>query len=359
MDFYKYKCPVCNKQFKESDDIVVCPDCGAPHHRECWEKEGKCCYNDKHSEDFSFENFQESNNSDNSGDENADCESEVICQVCGHPNDSTLFYCEHCGAPLLKDNNQSNNSANNTNVPPEANGFPFGQPQQNGGIPFIAFDPMAGFKADEKIADDVTAGEVSKFVGKNTNYFMRVFGSIMRTNKSRFSFVSAILPGAYMLYRKMYAIGIFVSVIVIALLAGTLIIQSTPEYTEAYNIYIDNYSALLQGTYSGANFSDLFSGMSSTNLFYFSIPYILGAIRLAVMLICGFRTNRMYYKHCIKKISSIKKYAASFDKESEEESLKTKSTINEQIENKGGVNLAMAVVATIVFLAIIYMPLFV
>ena len=42
MDFYKYKCPVCNKQFKESDDIVVCPDCGAPHHRECWEKEGKC-----------------------------------------------------------------------------------------------------------------------------------------------------------------------------------------------------------------------------------------------------------------------------------------------------------------------------
>lgn len=26
MDFYKYKCPVCNKQFKEGDDIVVCPE---------------------------------------------------------------------------------------------------------------------------------------------------------------------------------------------------------------------------------------------------------------------------------------------------------------------------------------------
>lgn len=46
------------------------------------------------------------------------------------------------------------------------NGFPFGQNPQNGGIPFIAFDPMAGFKADEKMADNVTAGEVSKFVGK-------------------------------------------------------------------------------------------------------------------------------------------------------------------------------------------------
>lgn len=125
---------------------------------------------------------------------------------------------------------------------------------------------MAGFKADEKMADNVTAGEVSKFVGKNTNYFMRVFGSILRTNKSRFSFVSAILPGAYMLYRKMYAIGIVISVIVVGLLAGTLIIQSTPEFTEAYNIYMDNYSAILQSGYSGANVGDLFAGMSSTNL---------------------------------------------------------------------------------------------
>lgn len=156
------------------------------------------------------------------------------------------------------------------------------------------------------MADNVTAGEVSKFVGKNTNYFMRVFGSILRTNKSRFSFVSAILPGAYMLYRKMYAIGIVISVIVVGLLAGTLIIQSTPEFTEAYNIYMDNYSAILQSGYSGANVGDLFAGMSSTNLLYFAVPYILGAIRFAIMLICGFRTNRMYFKHCIKKISSIK-----------------------------------------------------
>lgn len=357
MDFYKYKCPVCNKQFKEGDDVVVCPECGTPHHRECWEEEGKCHNSDKHSEDFSFENEDANNVSDN---DNGTDDSEVICKICGHPNDSTLFYCEHCGAPLLKDNKQNSNSANSdNNVPPEMNGFPFGQNPQNGGIPFVAFDPMAGFKADEKIADNVTAGEVSKFVGKNTNYFMRVFGSIMRYNKSRFSFVSAILPGAYMLYRKMYAIGILVSVLVVALLAGTLIVQSTPEFNEAYNIYMDNYAAVLQGGYNGANFNDLFNGMSSTNLFYFAIPYILGAIRFAIMLICGFRTNRMYYKHCIKKISSIKKYAASFDSESVEDSAKTKSTIKEQIENKGGVNLALAIVTTIVFLVIVYMPLFI
>ena len=58
MDFYKYKCPVCNKQFKEGDDIVVCPECGTPHHRECYEQEEHCFYQDKHSQNFSFENDQ-------------------------------------------------------------------------------------------------------------------------------------------------------------------------------------------------------------------------------------------------------------------------------------------------------------
>lgn len=358
MDFYKYKCPVCNEQFKQGDDIVVCPECGAPHHRECYEKDGHCFYEEKHSADFSFENEQTKGSSQSA---ESGTDAEAVCKVCGHSNAGTLFYCEKCGAPLLKDNEQKSNAdcTENNQTPPDFNGFPFGQDAQNGGIPFIAFDPMAGFKADEKIAENVTAGEVSKFVGKNTNYFMRIFGSILRSNKSRFNFASAILPGAYMLYRKMYAVGIFVSVIIVALLAGTLLIQTTPQFTEAYNIYIENYNAVLSSNYGGANISDLFSGMTSENLLYFAMPYIFGAVRFAIMLICGFRTNRMYYKHCIKKISSIKNRAESFDKETEEETKATKTMNNEQIENKGGVNLALALTAGFVFLAIVYMPLFI
>ena len=31
MFFYEgYICPVCGKKFQESDDIVACPECGAP-----------------------------------------------------------------------------------------------------------------------------------------------------------------------------------------------------------------------------------------------------------------------------------------------------------------------------------------
>ena len=58
MEFTEYKCPVCDKQFKKGDDVVVCPECGAPHHRECYEKEGHCHFADKHGADFSFEKEQ-------------------------------------------------------------------------------------------------------------------------------------------------------------------------------------------------------------------------------------------------------------------------------------------------------------
>ena len=41
-------CPVCKAKLFEDDDIVVCPDCGAPHHRSCWKQIGHCAYTDAH-----------------------------------------------------------------------------------------------------------------------------------------------------------------------------------------------------------------------------------------------------------------------------------------------------------------------
>ena len=35
-------CFACGKKIMEDDDVVVCPECGTPYHRSCWEKNGKC-----------------------------------------------------------------------------------------------------------------------------------------------------------------------------------------------------------------------------------------------------------------------------------------------------------------------------
>lgn len=42
------KCPVCTFAFREDDDVVVCPDCGTPYHRDCYKSHGGCVFADRH-----------------------------------------------------------------------------------------------------------------------------------------------------------------------------------------------------------------------------------------------------------------------------------------------------------------------
>jgi len=58
------KCPVCGKEFAEGDDVVSCPECGTPHHRECYKSLGKCVNKDKHGTDFVYNR----NNNEESAD---------------------------------------------------------------------------------------------------------------------------------------------------------------------------------------------------------------------------------------------------------------------------------------------------
>lgn len=47
-------CPVCEQAFTDEDDIVVCPDCGTPYHRACWQKVGACMHKSEHAAGFEW-----------------------------------------------------------------------------------------------------------------------------------------------------------------------------------------------------------------------------------------------------------------------------------------------------------------
>ncbi|MCH5325155.1 MAG: hypothetical protein J1E39_08065 [Eubacterium sp.] len=53
-NFIDEKCPVCGETFAPDSDIVVCPECGAPHHRECFHTAGHCAYEQQHAEGFEW-----------------------------------------------------------------------------------------------------------------------------------------------------------------------------------------------------------------------------------------------------------------------------------------------------------------
>lgn len=336
MEFNQYKCPVCNQPFKSGDDVVVCPDCGAPHHRKCYEQEGHCFYENKHSEDFSFEQEynENSRNNDNNESQNS-VDGEIICKNCGEKNDSTTFYCRKCGFPLNEQDrkqntqNQQNGQQFNQGMPP----FGFG----GAGMPF---DPMAGISSEQPIADNVTAGEMSKFVGKNTPYFMLVFNKIKSFNSSRFNFAAFLFSGVYFLYRKMIVPGIIISLLMIGLTVGETLIQISPEYTTLINTLLN----MQDGAQSFYTFS-LSSQFTMNEILFMYSPYVLSIFKGIIMLICGFTANRAYYKHCTKKINTIKANTQNVN-------------INKELESCGGVNLALAVCFEAAYVIVSYIPMF-
>lgn len=56
MKYEGVQCPVCLKAFDSDSDVVVCPECGTPHHRECYDKTGDCINAVKHGSTFVWVN---------------------------------------------------------------------------------------------------------------------------------------------------------------------------------------------------------------------------------------------------------------------------------------------------------------
>ena len=310
MEFTEYTCPVCNKRFVNGDDVVVCPDCGAPHHRECWDKTERCFYAERHAAGFSFENAgsEETDSADNG--ENAAGKT-LICPRCGAENAGTDFFCGTCGFPLNeKDKTEPPKTEQTQN---RAHGTPFGF--GSAGAPM--YDPMAGMKSDEEIAPNVNVGEAAKFIGKNTPYYLLVFKRIKQFGSGKFNFSAFLFTGAFFIYRKMYVHGIILILAMIGITVGsTAITMSNTWMTQM------EYNDLVTGIYGGT------LGAGKMNMLMLSAG--LSLLRYGIMVFSGLSANKLYYKHCAKNISLMKQNNKD-------------GGLNKELETRGGVNLPMAI----------------
>ncbi|WP_407382842.1 RING finger protein [Ruminococcus sp.] len=324
MDYIGNQCPVCQKNFHADDDIVVCPDCGTPHHRACYEQLGHCSNEHRHAEGYDYQA------------EHQATKAEVKqCLSCGKENDKDAFFCKYCGAPLNKNDAENRQAQQN----PAAGPFAGGQ----AGNPIFAtmMDPLGGVKSDADFGDGVTAGEAAKYVKQNTPYFIRVFSNICNLNKSKFNFAAALFTGGYMLYRKMYKLGALFTALQIAMIAVETYL--TYAYSSLYNEFISIY-------YNSFGAGDMVSSLmtfmrdrSVTDILVLYLPTLISIIRIVMMVVIGLCFNRMYFKHCKKQIIKIKETAGEENPE----------TI---LQTKGGVNLALAVSLLVAYLIATYLP---
>lgn len=320
MEFKGLKCPVCEKPFEDGEDIVVCPDCGTPHHRECWEVENHCAFEDKHGEDFDYS-------------ESDEAKSDItVCPVCKAENPKDIFYCQKCGSPLITTNNETSNRTNYT------------QQQPNNANPFAAaFDPMGGVSPDEDMGG-VSAGDIAKYVGNNTPYFMRVFSRIKTLGKGRFSFCAFIFSGFYLLYRKMYKIGAVLSALIILLMITETYIQFSHSNT-VFQEAVKAASTQSSGYFSGYNgILNAYLNLDFYNQLMITVMMLCHTTRIVIMIVVGICANRWYFKYCVKEVKKIKN---------------TEDNPGKDLESKGGVNTALAISMGAVYAAVNIIPMFI
>lgn len=174
-------CVFCKAYLFEDDDVVHCPVCGAPHHRECYNKINHCALESLHGteDEYDAEKIIRPDSEGNSAPQTQES-NDVTCQVCGNRYDRALGKCPKCSAPDFS--------------------------KMSGG--FVQFDLLGGVPADYKLDGDVTAEEARKFVVSNTHRYIPKFATLNNKNRISWNWMAFLFPSSWMFSRKMYKAGI-------------------------------------------------------------------------------------------------------------------------------------------------------
>ncbi len=334
MDYIGNKCPVCDRYFHADEDIVVCPECGTPHHRECYNKTGKCFFSDKHKDGFDYQqNIKEEEVM--GGDDNL-----IVCKNCGAKNVDSAFFCSKCSA-LLHEEDKNHHQKDQSGQNPSYETNPFGTTPNTSNPNVIMFDPLAGVSPSADLGEGVTAGETAKFVKQNTPYFITIFSNIFRYNKSRFNFCAMFFGGGYLLFRKMYKVGGIITAIQTAM---TILYF----YLDYYIVSSNAYDKLLEAsTNNDYNATMLYlSQLPQNELLMLFLFMMLVFVLFIMSVVIGGCANRMYYNHCKKQILKIKNCNDDPKKHSE------------LFTRKGGVNIPLAISLWVSYLVLSYLPVF-
>lgn len=328
LDHTGIKCPVCGDAFTAEDDIVVCPQCGAPYHRACYQQEGKCIFDDLHKEGKEW--APPPPPAPEPGDVTAEIKDQE-CPVCGTLNAHSALFCNRCGTSLL---GAGRGDQKPPQAPPPFAAPPTARNAYGGVVPPFAFDPMGGVSPADMLEKGVSFGDASKFVKQNTTYYMPVFRYMKQTGRNKFNFSAFLFSGAWMLYRKQYKAGALVTVLMFCLYLAYLFVTlfvAAPLLTElAGQVGLDITKGFSPTNEQMLALTQL---ISKDPFLYFEIclPLLCLLAMLVVMIVVGVRGNKMYMRHCVRCVREIR----------QEPGAGGGAALT--LEEKGGVNTAIAV----------------
>ena len=184
--YYGCPCEGCGKPLTLQDDIVVCPDCGAPYHRVCYEKLGQCIHRPAHAAGYEWKFPYE--------------ESQLrTCPSCGERTLRDEETCRCCGAVLPPEGQEPPSSRDSGEET-----FDYSQMYRQFGT---SADPEKEFFEDafgkEAKMDGIDRQDWLDYIGPAAPAYLAAY-SRMQLQKSKVSMsFSALLFGPfYFFYRK-------------------------------------------------------------------------------------------------------------------------------------------------------------
>lgn len=304
----KISCSVCHAYLFDEDDVVYCPECGAPHHRECYSKIGHCALEEFHGTEQQYDKIREKEKENL--EKKAECDSQnskfhdtITCPKCESTYPAIMSRCPRCG---------TFNSQNEK---------PFGA------SPFVMFDLLGGIPKDMDLGDGVTADEAKQFVVSNTPRYIPKFAAMKIGSKVSWNWLGFLFPSAWYMSRKMYLKGILVTVLLVAFSLLSIPLLNSVSYG-------DMSSA--QNFYATQN-------LVATAMENAEIPHLILAaagfiFELVLRIITGLLGDWHYRNHTLNTISEIKSNS---------------DNIAEDIRKKGGVSFLGLIIG---FFAVQYLP---
>lgn len=278
-DYTGELCLHCQQPFQTEDDVVVCPDCGTPYHRECWMENG-CCINLALHE--TGEGWKKSAPEPAAEGEVLEGK-ERICPRCGSSCMSSQRFCNHCGMVFLSDYEEE----------PAAQDM----------------DICCGLSPEERY-DGERLQDIADFVENNTIYYIPVFKKFRETGtKLSLNFISAIFPQFYFANRKMWGACILVILLFLLLdVPAHLLVFVTDNAAFTENVpYVgsaDPYQAMTHFMQQKMQrFGDI---LQPHQLLLERLQLICRYFKLVARVLFLTFSNYLYYKFVLKNVKRIR-----------------------------------------------------
>lgn len=191
--YYGCPCEACGKPLTLQDDIVVCPDCGAPYHRACYEALGQCANKVLHRTAYEWKfPYQDSDLR--------------TCPACGERTLRKEENCRCCGAKLPPESAVPPAEPKQTEQ--QANRFDYsGFYRQYQQVGQNDIDPTrrvfrAAFGNDETM-DGISREDWIAYIGSSAPAYLGAYSKMQLTrSKISMSFSALLFGPFYFFYRK-------------------------------------------------------------------------------------------------------------------------------------------------------------